>query len=349
MSTPSIHRRLPWHALRTLACAGLLAASLAIHGLVVLSFIFRWDKAALVTTVPFPLWCGLGLALAVAAALFRKTALTRFLLVVWTLSLLLGADERHGLPGWGRESPSPGPPAPHQERPVLRLITFNALATQGAEAARAVIPWQPDIVLLQEAPWTHHLRPLAVELFGGEALLARHNFCAILARGRQMQRVDFLSPGFRPRAVCARLILPDGRPLDLLNVHLPSASRDTRFWRVDGWRAHYHNRRERESTLAYLVNSQANAVAAQPRAPSIIAGDFNAPAGDGAVRQLMRTHFDTYPKAGRGIGNTYPSAFPLQRIDQVWMSPELTPVRHGTAVTRHSDHRMVVVDFVYGG
>jgi len=91
---------------------------------------------------------------------------------------------------------------------------------------------------------------------------------------------------------------------------------------------------------------QTLATAHWPPAPAIVGGDFNAPAGDGAIRQLAAHYLDSYPQAGHGLGNTFPNKFPVHRIDQVWLSPDLQATRQGTVRTRHSDHRMVIVDFL---
>jgi endonuclease/exonuclease/phosphatase (EEP) superfamily protein YafD len=143
-----------------------------------------------------------------------------------------------------------------------------------------------------------------------------------------------------------RLTLTDGREIDLVNLHLLAAETDTAFWRPSCWRAHAHNRRIRRILLHYFVSARQSATATWPPVPSLIAGDFNAPANDGAIRGLAATHLDSYVTAGRGHGDTFPANFPVHRIDQVWLSPELTALAHTTVAVPGSDHLMVVVDFV---
>ena len=330
--------------LRTGVALALLGGSLGLHALVVLSFVFRWDKAALVTVVPFFGWCLLGVLLAGLSALFRPTLLFRVLALVWLATLLLGADERHGLLYFHRAAPRPD----HVPNNTLRLATLNS--HYGGEAGLAVVArWQPDIVFLQEPPAGRLLQDLARRMYGPQALLVLRHGCAILARGSAFHAIDcqsrFLPAGAMNRVAMGRLTLADGRQFDLLNLHLPSAERDTAFWTRSCWRAHARNRRERRLLLQYDLSVQTSAMAGWPPAPSIVAGDFNAPASDGAIRGLAATHLDSYLSAGSGLGNTYPAAFPLHRIDQAWLSPELVAVGQTTVPVPGSDHRMVVVDF----
>ncbi|MEN6581066.1 MAG: hypothetical protein ABFD54_01285 [Armatimonadota bacterium] len=46
----------------------------------------------------------------------------------------------------------------------------------------------------------------------------------------------------------------------------------------------------------------------------------------------------------RGWGNTVLNDFPVQRIDQVWLSDGLRAISVRAHKTRHSDHRLVVCD-----
>jgi len=75
----------------------------------------------------------------------------------------------------------------------------------------------------------------------------------------------------------------------------------------------------------------------------IIAGGFGTPPGDDVYRPLENNGMlDTYRKRGLGWGNTYPSDFPVLRLDQIWVSPNLRPLKSLTRLNPESDHRIVV-------
>ena len=84
-----------------------------------------------------------------------------------------------------------------------------------------------------------------------------------------------------------------------------------------------------------------------PKLPAvIIAGDFNAPAGDRVYAMLKGEFTDTYSEAGSGWGNTYHRAFPLLRLDHIFVSRVFHPVRSRVVRVEGSDHRMVISDLV---
>ena len=160
-----------------------LAVSLALHALIVLCFAIRWDRAAMVTIVPFPAWCAVGAAIAGVSLLWKRTAPGLVVLALWGVTFLW-SDELHAWKNWGRPAPVPAGPIPEAAtgRRPLRLVSYNT-HLQSVQAAAEIKTWNPDIVFLQESPWPHQLRGLAGELFGPEALIAMRPDCAILARG----------------------------------------------------------------------------------------------------------------------------------------------------------------------
>jgi endonuclease/exonuclease/phosphatase (EEP) superfamily protein YafD len=82
--------------------------------------------------------------------------------------------------------------------------------------------------------------------------------------------------------------------------------------------------------------------------PIVLAGDFNAPTGDGIYRVLKPRLRDAFAEAGSGLGNTVTSSFPALRIDQVWVS-RLKPLKVVTLVVPESDHRGVLCDLRTSG
>ncbi|MGC8784761.1 MAG: hypothetical protein ACP5RN_10320 [Armatimonadota bacterium] len=48
--------------------------------------------------------------------------------------------------------------------------------------------------------------------------------------------------------------------------------------------------------------------------------------------------------AGAGWDNTITNEYPFHRIDQIWLSPNLRPLRVRAYRTQHSDHRIVMCE-----
>jgi endonuclease/exonuclease/phosphatase (EEP) superfamily protein YafD len=107
---------------------------------------------------------------------------------------------------------------------------------------------------------------------------------------------------------------------------------------------HYNNRQERRMALARVLGVQ-RFISRQHAA--IIGGDFNAPAGDAVFDLLSRSGFrDAFTEAGSGWPDTYPNTAPVLRIDHLWVNAGIVPQRAAAVKTLHSDHRMVVCDFL---
>ncbi len=82
--------------------------------------------------------------------------------------------------------------------------------------------------------------------------------------------------------------------------------------------------------------------------PVILAGDLNEEPGDPAARWIAERYYDAFARAGEGPGATFPSKAPTARIDYVFVSEHLTPLRAwtvgGSVARGASDHRPVVAD-----
>jgi len=336
----------------TLVCMGMLGISLALHALAVLTFGKGSDHLALPALIPLRVWAIAGILLALFSVWVRRQPAGWALAALWLVTAIAGGDERRAVTSllFHRPAPTPGS-AVDGSLPHYRLITFNANHRPGIETELA--PWHPDIVFLQETAHLHETRRVARELFGPDALVIHDHWNAVIARGKALEwlRMRF-EPGAlsnTPRAIAARLTLADGRPLDLFNLHLLSAERCFQAWSPACWRAHTENRRLRRRDLELLCNAweTLGPETGWPPAPSIIAGDFNAPAADPALHRLSRRHRDAFAAAGDGFGATYPNSLPIHRIDQAWLSAELIPLGARTVRSDLSDHRILVLDFSY--
>lgn len=318
----------------------LVGVSLLLHLLTVFCFTRQPDHFAAFTVLPIWVWGGGGLLLAIISCYLVRAWWAWIVVVVWAVTILGGADEARVLTHFGSSAPQPGPAAPHQGSAVVRVITFNCDLFLFGDPSADLVAWQPDIVLLQDA-YPHQVRQLAMALYGDHAEYRTRETNGIASRWKIQRDV----PNATRRDQQATIILPDGTAVEVVNVHLTTAATDLRLWQRSTWRDHRINRALRLDELAIVQQALAQS-RAFPNTPVLFGGDFNSPASDVVHRQLTRDWVDAFAAAGTGWGDTYHRRLPILRIDLLYASRHFTPVRCHTITTRHSDHRMVVADFV---
>jgi endonuclease/exonuclease/phosphatase (EEP) superfamily protein YafD len=316
------------------------AATLLLLVLSWVAFVGQADVLSAFTVLPIWIWGGLGVALGLLAwRCLRRRALL-LLPGLWLVTVLALADECRSLARIGREPPRHGAAAAHAGRPVIRVLTLNRAYERMGNPSTDIIAYQPDIVLLQEAH-AARVAELARALFGPDAHYKFYRELAVISRWEITR--ELRAPGFPHQQVTLRL--PGGRQLEVVNVHLSSAETDLRLWRADSWRDHRTNRLMRRAqvaaTLATLRDSSPF-----PQRPTLLGGDFNAPANDIIYTPIDACMVNSFSAVGSGWGNTFQRRIPILRIDQIFASSQLTPVRSRAATTAHSDHRMVVSDFL---
>lgn len=333
---------------------GLPFAALALHFVIVIAYARRWDRAAAVTVFPLWAWGTLGFLTAFVSWIFFRTKFAAVLLGVWMLTTLIGSDETKPLLRFNAEKPLIGLPPDVGGKRLLRVVTLNC-RYRNSISAEEVIPWKPDIVLLQEAPPPQALRVLSSKLFPdgrpGDHFRGGYE-CAVLTRG--VIKADITTMGLRVLPCTLDL---DGRTFHVVCVHLQGAVKNISLHRTSTWGLHYRNRLSRRAELMDVrkwldslsalktATSMGSAFSSQA-APVIIGGDFNAPAGDAVFRELEPEFTDAFDAVGSGWGNTFPNQSPVLRIDYIFSNPLLTPVHARTVESANSDHRMVVADYL---
>ena len=145
--------------------------------------------------------------------------------------------------------------------------------------------------------------------------------------------------GQEDRAATHVLLSGPGGPLHMVNTHLNHLP-----WDGAG----------RARQLAVLTDLIAK-VRAETPAPLVLTGDFNAPPRRSeliAVRDVVNDSWlSLHRRLGwlswlvlRAPGGTFPSIWPVRRIDYVYATPELVPVATHVPRGRASDHRPLVVE-----
>lgn len=327
----SFRRRFGW---------SLVGASLLLHLFTVFCFARQPDRFAAFTVLPIWLWGGLGLLLTAFAFYFLRASLSLIMTAVWAVTLLVGADEARVLANFGKSAPLPGPAGSRDGQPVLRVVTLNCALFVFGDPSKDLAAWEPDVVLLQDA-FPHQVRQIADTLYGGHGDYRAHQTNGIVTRWKIQREVR--NPTQRDQQ--ATITRPNGSSIEVVNVHLATAATDLRFWNRTTWTAHRVNRaiRRKELSLTQQILEQTTNF---PNTPTLFGGDFNSPAPDIVHRQLDRDFVDAFAAAGTGWGDTFQRRLPILRIDNIYATRHLTPIRCHTVTTRHSDHRMVVADFL---
>lgn len=321
----------------------LVGASLLLHIFTVYCFSRQPDRFAAFTVMPIWLWGGAGLVFSTFAFYFLRAPLSLVMSAVWAVTVLVGADEARVLANFGKSPPLRGAAQSERGQPVLRVATLSCQFFTYGNPSKDVAEWQPDIVLLQDL-YPHQVREIADKLYGGHGDYRAHKTSGIVSRWKITREIR--NPTQRDQQVTIHL--PSGSDIEVVNVHLSTAATDLRLWNKSAWVNHRDNRVHRLKELGIVQQTLAQTTAF-PLTPTIFGGDFNAPATDVVHRHLAHDFVDAYGAAGTGWGNTYQRRFPILRIDHIYATRHFTPVRAAVVVTKNSDHRMVIADFLTEG
>lgn len=143
----------------------------------------------------------------------------------------------------------------------------------------------------------------------GVAVLYRHNVVESAVTALTLDNSDRWDRG-NQRVVLACLMEVEGVRVQVFATHLSLS------------------RAARERTLAELSEVVSATQARSPSEVTVILGDFNAPPGEQAICRLVEATHEPWVDAwsalhGTGGGHTWPTPWPLRRIDYVFV--QLTP------------------------
>lgn len=293
----------------------------------------RWDAMVAVTLVPVWLWAGVGALIALLCWIICRGVVPG---VLFCLFLITGIGLSEEAVGIVREliislkkTPTETPPGK-----ILRIVNVRC---GGEEASlRKAAESSPDVLIVQEAPDKTILEAVADQLYGVERSVTLVGNKAILGRGEALAVIG--DPN--STVLHVRLKRPDGLVLDVSNLDLPGCAPSLEMWRPSIWSelitARIENRRLVRNHLGeHPINRQSIG--------RIIGGGFGTPPGDDVFRPLENSGMlDTYAEVGTGWGNTFPSDYPLLRLDQVWVSPNLQPRQSTTRLNSAGKNRIVV-------
>ena len=211
------------------------------------------------------------------------------------------------------------------------LMTFNIHhADAGWEGIRKVVlEKKPYVVCFQEADDINHhgsavgdLPGYFVERLGGLAIASTDR----LSNVKPIQ----LTPGTREA-----LEAQAGNGAQIVNVHLKS-------FNIGAYSRHPWSLPAHVKTIADMHEAQIEALVARYKGKPdcVITGDFNNPPSGDNYRTLNGQFNDAFGAKGWGFGYTYPSSFPLLRIDYAFTT-DIKPLAAEVVNTTQSDHRPV--------
>ena len=100
--------------------------------------------------------------------------------------------------------------------------------------------------------------------------------------------------------------------------------------------------RESEAERIISVSELIELTKQATRLPTIVAGDFNALPNSAVHKKMQRSLKDVWEMVGSGPGLTSPADAPVERIDYVWVSHKIKPIRMQVLPTLASDHFAVI-------
>ena len=330
---PAASVRRSWKAI---AAAVAITMSLIVCACLSICYAHRPDSCAAVTVFPVWAWLVPGLLL---PGIVLRWAPRRWVIGVvgcWMAYFAVFGDEPRGL----IRSILPAPEVQARSASgssMIRVITVNC--SSEARAVEESAAMSPDILLVQESPAEPVLLAFSERHFGRRDGGAHGGDVGVLAQGTVQVRYASRT-AFGAFLHCS-VQLDAGSTVDVVCLRLSPPTVRIDLWSPECWRAQTAHRQLQRKELAAALE-RLNEI--PPDRPVIVAGDFNAPAGDAIFGLLGPGLTDSFREAGRGWGNTITSEFPFHRIDQIWVSDQLTAVDCRARPMTHSDHRLVVAE-----
>lgn len=229
---------------------------------------------------------------------------------------------------------------------VVRVLTWNIDHIGGdvGAFARLLKAADADVICLQEASdrenygfrqlnqLVREMPNYRLEIEGDNAILSRVPI-------KSKERLEIPIPHYRRFVPLVTISTPKG-DLTVANIHLVQG-----FW--PGWAMHPRGlpgmlrdmQRQRETQVEFTLKS----LRTRPTS-LILAGDFNLQPF-GALQSRLDGELND-ASADSIFASTFPTPTPMYRIDRVWTSSDLRPVKRSIIASGLSSHRPVVVDFV---
>lgn len=251
----------------------------------------------------------------------------------------------------------PWPASRDGGRPALRVMSFNADSGYYGwpRVAQEIEKLNPDVLLMQEAPWPEELMKLLLPRYPHQ----QHSTQFVLASRYPIlettdpPRLPYYGRQRSPRFLRHVLQTPLGKltfynvhpisPRGMLNIH---RVRDA-FHQIRTGKAFAGDAEEDVMGNAGLRSLQIESAGRMARAesnPVVIAGDLNLPSPSRTLRVNLGGFRDAFRDASSGFGYTFPARHRFLRLDRILFAEPLRAVDFQIACSDISDHQCVVAD-----
>ncbi len=234
----------------------------------------------------------------------------------------------------------------------VRIITWNiAGRSDWQQLLDELEPLQPDLLFFQETPdGSASLTTASLSGYWSGFSWWDQGDCGILSRYPLAPlQSEKIGPWDKPALALVQLPRVDKTTgtLILCNVRLvlPSAALSPEQW-FSNWdeRAAQHEARMLQNKTLTEVITRLRLE--HENSEAIVAGDFNTRGVSRSLRVLGKAGlYDAWNRSGTGWGATFMTELPMARIDQIWLSEKLRPLKSTVVRGSGSDHRLVVTDF----
>ena len=236
----------------------------------------------------------------------------------------------------------------------IRVLTFNVWKDN--EMISDTVDWilkqDADVLILEEFIEAHDselprllkVYPFHIYVAGNVKLLSRYPFL-----DSEILRIEESNWEHDGRLALRAVLDVDGQAISVYGVHLNLPRKDdfhfgleTEIWPFSFFLRYDETRRnEQIRNLAALIAQDPN--------PIILAGDFNTSHTSTILEEFRAAGLlDSFTQVGDNWGMTWPYTSdmrPMIRIDYVWASPKLYPLRLERGSFQGSDHLPLIADF----
>ena len=281
----------------------------------------------LLTFAPQPVFLLPTLALGVLCLRRKKPkcALLQIPALLWAGLVLLGFNLPHNAPA---------------SAPTLRVMTYNIrFGSLGIERIVDTIRnADPQVLCVQEArrqpPFEDPVPLLKAAL--PEYHFARFGELSVFSKYRIFRQYQHRLRDYYGSGILEAQLDVEGKIVTVFCAHFTNP--------IDGkwrkWPAEIKLRsviREKQCDLL-------NEVAERAQTPYFICGDFNTPPRGELYRRLSSQFNDGFRAAGWSFGNSFPSHFPVARLDYIWTNDRTRAVSCRVLPSQASDHRALLAE-----
>ena len=243
---------------------------------------------------------------------------------VWLAAMIALRD-----PGWVNFIP-----IAEKQAGAVRVVTFNCAGGTEAAVMEALLVEGADIWLLQEAAGENQIK----------RLIAKSKFKLHSISGPDaaiVSRFPLTPMSAKGNAVATDIQLDSQKRVRVVSLRLQPPVLAFEFWSEEARQKYADDAPQRLEELEEILQSSM----ARTARPSLVGGDFNT-----NDRHSLSKAFAEWSEADRAAGRGWPGTgindFPFARVDQIWSSPEIKVLQSFVVKSKHSDHRLVVADYI---